>query len=525
MKNSITALLWLSIFIAFVTLRFDASERTYFQVDDQVVVWLVDDAVNQGNWQPDWYRAAQQQKQQEKSEYFAAEAKRNDLPHDHHYNFTAHILLSAAIIKPLRVLGCDTSTIILLHHIAFGWDTLSLLLLIITAMRFGGQSLSLCAAVIYTVFPLAVQGSHYARPDALLTAMGSAILFLTLQKNALPHWRWLVANGLVLGIAIGGKASQLMLGIFPALTYALPLLDKKTWNTKFLLAIAQDSAIVLALIGVTLGLMFFIGDITVKDFFISVQSVQLYYKNPGPPDTLEQYRYSTQLLHILHYFLSTLGWPLLLAMAAGCATLARQNNKLTWLVLILPWLFFILYFASMPAFFDRSFCALSSAIVLLAAIGIHSLLTTIRTALTRNLLAVIITAAACWAPITIQYHLQTDHLRSHHNDDRLKFQKILQAEQSEKSGVNYWFKNIDRSDMFSQTIPQKPENNPRIYVMEDLNDWNSRTYLQKLRDNGFVQIAAFDGDFADMPTNSLITVHEAAHFVYFVRADETVYQP
>jgi hypothetical protein len=58
-----------------------------------------------------------------------------------------------------------------------------------------------------------------------------------------------------------------------------------------------------------------------------------------------------------------------------------------------------------------------------------------------------------------------------------------------------------------------------------MNDWNSRAYLQKLRDNGFVEIAKFDGDFADMPTNSLITVHEAAHFVYFVRADETVYKP
>ncbi|HQQ75508.1 MAG TPA: glycosyltransferase family 39 protein [Pseudomonadales bacterium] len=517
MTNSITALLWLIIFIAFVALRFDTSERTYFQVDDQVVVWLIDDAVNKNNWQPDWYRAAQHH---EKSDYFAAEAKRNDLPHDHHYNFTAHILLSAAIINPLRALGCDIPTITLLHHIALGWDTLSLLLLIIAATRLGGQSLALCAGVIYTVLPLAVQGSHYARPDALLTAMGSAILFLTLQKNTLSHWRWLAANGLVLGIAIGGKASQLMLGIFPALTYALPLLDKKTWNAKSISAVALDGAIVCALISITLGLMFFIGDITLKDFVISVQSVQLYYQHPAPPDILEQYHYRTQLLNILQYFLSTLGWPLLLAMAIGCTTLARKKDKLPLLAMTLPLLFFILYFASVPAFFDRSFCALSAAIVLLAATGIHCLLTTIHAALIRNLFAVTVAVMACWTPITIQYHLQTDHLRSHHNDDRLTFQKNLQTEQSEKSGKNYWFKNIDRSDMFSQTIPKKPANNPRIYVAEDLNDWNSRIYLQKLRDNGFVQIAEFDGDFADMPTNSLITVHEAAHFYYLIRMEE-----
>ena len=56
-------------------------------------------------------------------------------------------------------------------------------------------------------------------------------------------------------------------------------------------------------------------------------------------------------------------------------------------------------------------------------------------------------------------------------------------------------------------------------MAEDLNDYNSRDYLQKLKNNGFVQIGEFRGDFADMPTNSLITVHEAARFVYFIRQD------
>jgi hypothetical protein len=57
-------------------------------------------------------------------------------------------------------------------------------------------------------------------------------------------------------------------------------------------------------------------------------------------------------------------------------------------------------------------------------------------------------------------------------------------------------------------------------MVEDLNDFNSKQYLQKLRDNGFISIAQYDGAFADMPTNSLITAHEAAHFVYFVRQQD-----
>lgn len=516
-RGPLTAL-WIVLFAIFFALRFDASERTYFQIDDQVVVWLVDDAVDNGNWQPDWYRAREQSN---RKNYSAIKSDvTNDIPHDHHYNFSAHILLSAAIIKPLRIIGITTPTIALLHHIALMWDTLSFLLLIAIARQLGSLQLALCSAIIYTVFPLPVQGSHYARPDAFLTAMGSAILWLALQKNILSHWRWLLANGLVLGLATGGKASQLMLGIFPAIASSAVLLDKTQWNIKNLTRIIFDGFALLALVITVLMLMFFIGDMTAKDFWLSMQSIQLYYQHPNPPDTLEHYSFGRQLLKILNYFYAILSWSLVLSLFVGVASLARKADKLPLLLLTVPLLFFILYFASMPAFFDRSFCALAAAIVLLAAIGINTLINSIPALPAKLFFIVIVTVLACWKPINIQYHLQTDHLRSHHNDDRLAFQQKLKEDWSKKTGADYWIKNIDSLDLFSQTLPEKPPKNPRIYVAEDMNDWNSRNYLQKLRNNGFVEIARFDGDFADMPTNSLITVHEAAHFVYFGRKDD-----
>jgi hypothetical protein len=520
---------WFVLFAIFFALRFDASERTYFQIDDQVVVWLVDDAVDNGNWQPDWYRVTNKAK--DNPGYIEAENKKNeDFSHEHHYNFSAHMLLSAAIIKPLRLLGITTPTIVLLHHIALLWDTLSLLLLVAAARQLGGLQLALCSAIIYTVFPLAVQGSHYARPDAFLTAMSSAVLLLALQKNSatqkgIAHWRWLLANGLILGLAVGGKASQLMLGIFPALASASVLLNRQAWRIKTFSRIALDGITLLALIAIVLMLMFFIGDMSVKDFWLSIQIIQQYYQHPRPPDTLEHYSFGAQLLKILHYFYATLGWPLAIALFAGAISLTRKNDKLPLLLLTAPLVFFILYFASLPAFFDRSFGGLTAAIVLLAAIGINTITNSIRALPAKFFFTVLVTVLACWKPIVIQYHLQTQHLRSHFNDERLAFQKKLKEDWTTKTGTDYWIKNIDSQDLFSQTLPEKPPKNPRIYVAEDMNDWNSRAYLQKLRDNGFVEIAKFDGDFADMPTNSLITVHEAAHFVYFVRADETVYKP
>ncbi len=510
---------WLLLLAVFVALRFDSSERTYFQVDDQVVVWLVDDAVNNGNWQPDWGRA--ENAAPEREGYFAAEAERTDIPHAHHYNFALHMMLSAAIIKPLRELGVTAPTITLLHHIALFWDAVSLLFLVLAARQLGSTTaLAFTAALLYSVFPLAVQGSHYARPDALLTAMGSALLWLALAKTRLPQWLWLATSGLALGIATGGKASQLMLGIFPAITCCSVLLQAEQRHWRTLAAIAASGSALLLLVGLVLGLMFVAGDIHPRDFWLSLLSVQRYYEHPAPPDTLEHYSYLAQLLNIGDYFRATLGWPLLLAMLAGAFSLAQRADKLPLLLLTVPLLFFTAYFASVPAFFDRSFSALAAAIVLLAGCGLHAIIRAIPRLPAKPVCATLLAIAASWQPLQIQFHLQTDHLRHHHNDDRLAFQKALKERLSKKTGVDFWIKNIDRGDLFGRTLPEKPPKNPRIYVLEDLNDWNSREYRAELLANGFVQVAEFTGDFADMPTNSLITVHEAARFHYFVRRDE-----
>jgi hypothetical protein len=353
--------------------------------------------------------------------------------------------------------------------------------------------------------------------------MGTAMLWLALNYNQSKpeHWRWLLLNGLVLGAATAGKASQLMLGIFPAIaTVQHALLDNTTHFTKKSGKILSDGAVMVVITALVLFFMFFMADISPKDFWISLQSIQRYYQHPGPPELLEHYSFSSQLLTIIHYFAGTLGWPLLICMLIGIYALWQRAEKLPLLLLTLPLIFFTAYFASVPAFFDRSFCALAASISLLAAIGIEAIICRLPAAISKPLMGLLLTALACWQPITIQYHLQRNLLRSHHDDERLAFQQQLKREVFAKTGVDFWLKNIDRSDLFSQSLPQKPEKNPRIYVAEDLNDWNSRVYLQKLRDNGFVQIAIYRGDFADLPTNSLITVHEAARFLYFVRSDE-----
>lgn len=508
-----TGLLWAATLFIFVALRLDTSPRTYFQIDDQIVVWAVDDAVNNGNWQPDWYRLGDQAAQQKG---VPSTVVRDAPARDHHYNFSGHMLLSAAIVKPLRLFGIITPTIVLLHHIALFWDVVSLLFIVLAARLIGGSNLALCSAILYTVFPLAVQGSHYARPDALLTAMGSLLLWLALKKENWKNSTWLLANGFVLGVATAGKASQLMLGIFPAFACCAPLLHAENRHTKILLNIALQGAVLLALVFAVLQIMFWFGDMSARDFWLSVRSVQLYYQNPQPPETMEHFNFFIQLKNILAYFYATLGWPMIIATLIGAVTLAVQKQIQTLLLLVVPFLFFTLYFANVPAFFDRSFCGLAAAMVLLPTIGITAIT---QKAPIKILALVCLTLLASWKPITIQHSLQTNLLRTHHNDKRLAFQQQLKQQWSDKTGKTYWIKNVDRRDLFSQALPEPLAGNPRIFMVEDLNDYNSRLYLQKLRDNGYSQIASYEGAFADMPTNSLITVHEAARFYYFVRSE------
>ncbi len=512
-------LLWFFILAVFFALRIDTSPRTYFQIDDQIVVWAVDDAVNNGNWQPDWYRLGAQAAQQKG---IAHTEIRDEPAREHHYNFSGHMLLSAAIIKPLRLLGITTPTIVLLHHIAVFWDAISLLFIVLVARTVGRTTanleiLALCSAMIYTVLPLAVQGSHYARPDALLTAMGSVLLWLTFKKDTWKNSTWLLANGAVLGIATAGKASQLMLGIFPALACCTPLLHTANRDTKTLLQIALQGLALLAIVLAVLQLMFFCGDMSARDFWLSVRSVQLYYQNPQPPELLARYSFFIQLKNIAAYFYATLGWPLLAISVIGAITLAAQKQIKTLLLLTVPLTLFTLYFASIPAFFDRSFCGLAATMTLLPALGITAIT---QRAPAKLLLTILLTLLICWRPIAIQYPLQTNLLRSYHNDKRLIFQQQLKQQWSDKNRKTYWIKNIDRRDLFSQTLPEALTGNPRIFMVEDLNDNNSRLYLQKMRDNGYVQIAEYEGAFTNMPTNSLIVVHEAARFYYFVRTQD-----
>lgn len=501
-------LFWLCLASVFVLLRVDNTPRLYFLGDDNLVANLCDTIVSSGNWQPDWNRAIPTSAPHP---FFEQESQRTALPHAHHYNFTTHILISAAALKGARSLSWDIPTATLLHHIAFFWDSISLLCIILCGRALGGTLLAGVAASLYALFPLAVQGSHYARPDAFLTAISSALLLLTLLRPRLPSTAWAMGCGGLLALAVICKASQLLLGLLPALAWLsvwLTASNKRTTTVTLL----KEGGVLTSTVLLVVFLLFQLANIHWQDFVISVQSISLYYYHPAPPDVLEHFSTLNQLKNIGHYAVSTLGLPLLLFTVLGSAWQLTKHGS-NGMLLVLPIVALTAYFATVPTFFDRSFCVLSANVVLLAAYGITGIAN--RLTLASPVAATLLTLLCSITPIQINYHLQTDHLRQHHNDDRLAFQNQLKSQ-----WPGFWLKPVNRGDIFSRQLPAKPEKMPRIYIVEDFNDSNSRDYAAQLRDNGFVQIATFTGDFVAVPTSSLLTVHEAARYRYFIRQDE-----
>lgn len=509
-KSLATWVFWLCLATAFTALRWDNSDRLYFLGDDNLVANLCDTIVHTGDWQPDWRRV---QPANAPHAFFEQEVQRTDVAHDHHFNFTTHILISAGMLKLVRDWSIDMPTATLLHHIAFFWDTVSLLCILAAGRQLGGSTLAGIAAVLYTVFPLAVQGSHYARPDAFLTALASALTLLALVRHRLPSAHWAIGNGGILALAVVCKPSQLLLSLLPGsawLSAWIATANRKNCSLHiFLEGILLTSTLLLCTVA-----LFQFAKIGWQDFADSVRTISAYYFHPAPPDSLEHFSWLIQLQNISHYALTTLGIPFLLAVMTGGYLVAIRLPTAAW-VLIMPVVALVAYYSTIPTFFDRSFCVLSANLVLLAAYAIHATITSIVTLRWRIAAAVLLSLVIGYTPAVINYHLQTDHLRHHHGEDRRLFQNQLKSQ-----WPGFWLKPVNRGDIFGRTLPSKPATMPRIYVVEDFNDWNSRDYAQQLRDNGFVQIAEFTGDFASIPTSSLLTVHEAARFRYFIRRDE-----
>ena len=98
---------------------------------------------------------------------------------------------------------------------------------------------------------------------------------------------------------------------------------------------------------------------------------------------------------------------------------------------------------------------------------------------------------------------------------RIEFQETLK-----KDFQGFWIKNVHVTVGFTNAIPEKPEKAPRIYHLEDYNQYWNAPHLKKLKENGFVHVGTYCSDFYDLPASNYTIYHAAAKNHYWVRQDE-----
>lgn len=513
-KKMAALLLAAVILVIFFSLRLDSSGRHYFGIDDLVVVTLVDKARYENNWQPDWLMDVDPSKVSDKvRQANQAEFARIEADNAHHYNFAAHISLSSAIAVALDQFGIVINTTKLVRALAVFWDSASLLLLAWFTYKMLGVKAALITTLCYSVLPLAVQSSHYARPDTLLCFQ--ALLLINLSSDLLSKKTRLqfiavsCLTGAVMGFATATKASSLLYGVFPLATFLYLLVNKRA----NLITLLVSGVALLATFGISVSAYFTCVNISWNDFIESIRIIQHYYQAPKPPDI--RYDPSTwgHITHAGNYLIGSLGWGWLSLSGIGAAAIYIQQRHLFW-TLLLPALLLTSYYFCQSVFFDRSLLVVLPITCMLVSAGVLAV-ARLSSPLSNSLLIMAITFCLVWPATQLSWQLQ-QHIGKSLSDSRYNYQQQLLKAQREQTEVPLWLKWVDRMDIFHHALPSQHNPHPRLYVVEHFNDPQSDRYLEFLHEQGFVQVGYYRGDFAALPTSSLHIAHEAAHFYYFI---------
>lgn len=128
---------------------------------------------------------------------------------------------------------------------------------------------------------------------------------------------------------------------------------------------------------------------------------------------------------------------------------------------------------------------------------------------------ILLIALAAWKPLELDYRFVQHHIRHAGYQPRIDFQENLK-----KDFAGFWIKNVHITAGFLSSLPEIPGKAPRIYQFEDYNQYWTAPHFEKLKANGFVQIATYCSDFHDLPASNYTIYHAAAKNHYFVRQDE-----
>ena len=269
------------------------------------------------------------------------------------YNFSSYMYADALAAGP------DSRHPLFRERIfSAGLGSLAVILFYFVALRLFTPGTSLAALAMMAVFPLLVQDSHYARPEAFVTFLCAVVYLLSvLLLTASRPLAFLSAGALCCGLLIACKISLVPIASIPLLC-----LGKRkilNWHSAGLW-------IAFLVIGVFAGVpdAFF----HPRAFWSGVQMLSHHYAEEHPPHSLIGSRHSLALL--LPYFWQTLGPGCCLLFIGGIVALVWRKQYFPSMLIAIPALFYLAYFSFQRTFFERNLSHVAPLIAIVCAVGL-----------------------------------------------------------------------------------------------------------------------------------------------------------
>jgi 4-amino-4-deoxy-L-arabinose transferase-like glycosyltransferase len=313
-------------------------------------------------------------------------------PHFFHWG-GAHFYVTATVFRIAPVVSQPAATadlylIARMLSAVMGAATVAVTMLICHRL-YRNDRLTALAGLTLALMPLHVRCSHYATVDAAATFWMSLSVWCFLKAiDAGPDRRWLIATGVIAGVAMGTKYT---LGMVPPVMAVACFVSTRGSARRWL-----APAIVLgaAAAGFVMSNPYAVLDL--QAFLTGVRELSTHYDNPS----LHPRNYSD---HNILFFLSTLASGesdpvVLFAAAIGIGVLARSERRPHVLALAAAPVLMFLYLGSRRANYIRNLLPLLPFLAIACAIGLTSVAAWFARTRARTVIAgLVIAAGLAWS--------------------------------------------------------------------------------------------------------------------------------
>ncbi|MBI5382316.1 MAG: glycosyltransferase family 39 protein [Opitutae bacterium] len=240
------------------------------------------------------------------------------------------------------------------------WASLALAGIAVLAWQLAGPVGAVAGTMLAAFNPVLVQDAHYARPDAMLTALALGYLWLWLRGGPWSRGRLLFA-GALLGVMVAGKNTMGLFALAPLVNMGRRG-EAGWWRAQLhawgIFTVAALAAFLLAEPGVWWNF---------SAFCDGVQRLVVQYSHPfpvsGPLDGGASYGLATA------YFTATLGVGAAVLAFAGMVAWLRQRAWRVLTLWVLPAVAFAAYFGGKSIFFERAYSPVLPGVCLLVGVG------------------------------------------------------------------------------------------------------------------------------------------------------------